>query len=319
MGVENLLLKREDLSGFAMGGNKPRQLEAILAEALADGADTLITTAAAQSNFCQSTAAAAAHLGLRCVLLLRGSATDSLQGNLLLDHVFGAEIEFVNTDSPYDPILPARLAGISERLRAEGCSPYVIHLTTGRTGPLGAAGATGAASELVEQFRDLQEAPDTLYLATGSGLTASGIILGFKHLRLATRVVGISVQQPASFLGPLMVERANQAAALLGIPTRIDESDFDLDDGFIGPGYGQPSMASLDAIRLAGRHAGVVLDPGYSGKALAGLVEHLRTGRLRREDSVVFIHTGGSPNLFFHADSVGRTFPSAPRQSPQAN
>ena len=318
MGVENLLLKREDLSGFAMGGNKPRQLEPILAEALADGADALITTAAAQSNFCQTTAAAAAHLGLRCVLLLRGSGTDLLQGNLLLDHVFGAEVEFVDTDSAYDPALPARLAGISERLRAEGCSPYVIHLTA-QTGPLGAAGATGAASELDEQFRAMREAPDTLYLATGSGLTASGIVLGFKHLRLATRVVGISVQQPASFLGPLMVERANQAAALLGIPTRIDESDFDLDDGFIGPGYGQPSMASLDAIHLAGRHAGMVLDPGYSGKALAGLVEHLRTGRRRREDSVVFIHTGGSPNLFLHADSVGRTFPSAPRRSPQAN
>ena len=293
-------MKREDLSGFAMGGNKPRQLEAIVADALSTGADTLVTTAAAQSNFCQATAAAAAHLGLRCVLLLRRKGEAVAQGNLLLDHVFGAEIEFLDTADPYDPAIPDRLADIAERVRSEDGHPYVIHLP-GRTGPLTAASATAMAAELAEQFAALPVFPAELFLAAGSGLTAAGIALGFKHLGVPTRVVGISVQQPAAFLGPLMVERGNQAAALLGIETRFEESDFDLDDRFIGPGYGIPSPASLDAIR-AGRAIRAVLDPGYSGKALAGLIEHQR----RPDASAVFVHTGGAASVFLHADRVHR-------------
>ena len=305
VGARSLLVKREDLSGFAMGGNKPRQLEAILAHALAAGADTLITTASAQSNFCQAAAAAAAHLGLRCILLLRRGRETTVQGNLLLDHVFGAEIEYLDTSDAYDPNTTERLAATAERVRVEGGNPYIIHLT-GESGPLTAASATGAAAELERQFRALPEAPDALYLAAGSGLTSSGIILGFKHLGVATRVVGISVQQPAAFLGPLMVERANQAAALLGIDTRVDEHDFDLDDGFIGPGYGKASPASLDAVVLAGRRGALALDPGYSGKAMAGFIEHLRSGHLDAARTVVFVHTGGAVNLFLHAALVGR-------------
>ncbi len=305
VGARSLVVKREDLSGFAMGGNKPRQLEAIVAHALSTGADTLITTAAAQSNFCQATAAAAAHLGLRCILLLRRASRTVAQGNLLLDRVFGAEIEFLETTDPYDPEIPARLAAAAEHVRSAGGRPYVIHLP-GRTGPLTAAAAAGAASELGDQFGDAPEHPTALFLAAGSGLTASGIVLGLKHLGVSTRVVGISVQQPAGFLKPLMAERANQAAALLGIATRVDENDFDLDDRFIGPGYGKPSAASLDAIALAGRHAALVLDPGYSGKALAGLIEHLHSSRSDAARGIAFVHTGGAANLFLHAGAVHR-------------
>ena len=305
VGARSLVVKREDLSGFAMGGNKPRQLEAIVAHALSTGADTLITTAAAQSNFCQATAAAAAHLGLRCILLLRRASRTVAQGNLLLDRVFGAEIEFLDTTDPYDPEIPARLAAAAEHVRSAGGRPYVIHLP-GRTGPLTAAAAAGAASELRDQFGDAPEHPTALFLAAGSGLTASGIVLGLKHLGVSTRVVGISVQQPAGFLKPLMAERANQAAALLGIATRVDENDFDLDDRFIGPGYGKPSAASLDAIALAGRHAALVLDPGYSGKALAGLIEHLHSSRSDAARRIAFVHTGGAANLFLHAGAVHR-------------
>ena len=305
VGARSLVVKREDLSGFAMGGNKPRQLEAIVAHPLSTGADTLITTAAAQSNFCQATAAAAAHLGLRCILLLRRASRTVAQGNLLLDRVFGAEIEFLETTDPYDPEIPARLAAAAEHVRSAGGRPYVIHLP-GRTGPLTAAAAAGAASELRDQFGDAPEHPTALFLAAGSGLTASGIVLGLKHLGVSTRVVGISVQQPAGFLKPLMAERANQAAALLGIATRVDENDFDLDDRFIGPGYGKPSAASLDAIALAGRHAALVLDPGYSGKALAGLIEHLHSSRSDAARRIAFVHTGGAANLFLHAGAVHR-------------
>ena len=303
LGLAELTVKREDLSGFAMGGNKPRQLEAIVADALAVGADTLVTTAAAQSNFCQATAAAAAHLGLNCVLLLRGKADMSVQGNLLLDHVFGAEVEFLDTDDPYDSVIPVRLAAVAKRVRARGGRPYIIHLP-GRTGALTAAAAASLAVELCEQFAPLDGPPHALYVAVGSGLTAAGLILGFKHLGVPTRVVGISVQQKTPFLKTLIVDRANAAAALLAIDTRIDEPDFDIDDGFIGAGYGIPSPASLDTIAVAGRHGALVLDPVYSGKALAGLIEHCRRRRLTEDDRVVFVHTGGTASLFAHADVV---------------
>ena len=305
IGMKSLYVKREDLSGFAMGGNKPRQLEAIIAHARSTGADTLVTTAAAQSNFCQATAAAAAHLGLRCILLLRREGEAVVQGNLLLDHVFGAEIEFLDTADPYDPVIPGRLADIAERIRAENGHPYVVHLP-GRTGPLTAASATSLAAELARQFGDLDEFPAKLFLAAGSGLTAAGIALGFKHLGVPTRVVGIAVQKPAAFLGPLMVERGNQAADLLGIATRLEADDFDLDDRFIGPGYGKPSQASLDAVALAGRYGALVVDPGYSGKALAGLIELQRHRRQDASRSAVFVHTGGAASVFLHADRVHR-------------
>lgn len=310
VGVASLVVKREDLSGFAMGGNKPRQLEAIVADAREAGADTLITTAAAQSNFCQATAAAAAHLGWRCLLLLRGATDTTVQGNLLLDHIFGAEVEFLDTDDPYDPLIPKRLAATAERVRARGGSPYIIHLP-GRTGPLTAAAAASGAAELGDQFGALAAVPEAVYLAVGSGLTAAGLILGFKHLGVATRVVGISVQQPGDFLRPLMVERTNAAAALLGIATRVGADDFDLDDGYIGAGYGRPSPAAMDAIATAGRHGALVLDPSYSGKALAGLIGHIRDGRLDRKAHVAFVHTGGAASLFAHADAVaGRWRPA---------
>ncbi len=310
IGLNGLTIKREDLSGFAMGGNKPRQLEAVVADALASGADTLITTAAAQSNFCQTTAAAAAHLGLDCVLLLRGRADSSVQGNLLLDHLFGAAIEFLDTEDPYDPIVPDRLTAVADRVRARGGQPYTVHLP-GQTGALAAAAAAGQASELREQFAVLDGPPTALYLAVGSGLTAAGLILGFKHLGVTTRVVGISVQQTADFLKPLIVDRANAAAARLGIDTRVDEPDFELDDLYIGPGYGMPSPASLAAVALAGAHAALVLDPSYTGKALSGLIDHRQSGRLSADDQVVFVHTGGAAGLFAHADAMARHLAAA--------
>ena len=305
VGLDKLTVKREDLSGFAMGGNKPRQLEVIVADALAGGANTLITTAAAQSNFCQTTAAAAAHLGLGCVLLLRGKADTLVQGNLLLDHIFGATLEFLDTSDPYDPTIPVRLSEIADRVRARGGQPYIIHLP-GRTGALAAAAATSQASELHDQFIAGDGPPAAVYLAVGSGLTAAGLILGFKHLNLPTRVVGVSVQQEDSFLKPLIVDRANAAAALLAIDTRIDEQDFDIVDDFIGAGYGIPTPASLDAISIAGRHGALLVDPSYSGKALAGLIAHCRQGRLTHDTKVTFVHTGGTATLFAHADAVAR-------------
>ena len=308
LGLASLAVKREDLAGFSLGGNKPRQLEAILARARAEGADTLITSASAQSNFCQCTAAAAAHLGWRCILLLRRGERPVVQGNLLLDRLYGAEIGFLDSDDPYDPDTTDRLAETALSVRAEGGRPFVIHLT-GQTGALAAAAATDLAVELAAQFP--RPAPGILCLAVGSGLTAAGLTLGFRHLGLATRVVGISVQQPAEFLRPLMVARANAAAALLGLDTRLAAADVELDDRFIAPGYGRPSRASIDAVLLAGRHGALLLDPAYSGKALAGLGRLRAEGRLDADGGVVFLHTGGAASLFLHAARLDRAAPPA--------
>lgn len=296
-------IKREDLSGLALGGNKARQLEFLLADALASGAQAVVTTAAVQSNFCRACAAAGAALGLHVALLLRGNGTEPLQGNFLLDRVFGAEIRFIDTRDPYDPAIAPALDGFVADLQARGLQTTVLHLP-GRTGTLGAAAMVDAGEELARQFGAHVIEPQAVFLATGSGLTVAGIALAFKALGLKARVVGISVQRSADFIRPLIVERANAAARLLGLPVELDGTDFDIDDRHLGDGYGRPSPAGIDALLLAGRSEGIVLDPVYTGKAMAGMLAQLREGRFPGPTPVVFFHSGGAPGLFAHADQL---------------
>ena len=299
-GFPPVWVKREDQSGLALGGNKPRQLEFLMAAALAEGAQAVITTAAAQSNFCRATAAAGARLGVRVGLLLRGTGQEAVQGNLLLDRVFGAEIRFIPTQDPYDPRVTGWLDDFVADFRRRGLQTHVLHLP-GHTGTLGAAAMVCTGEEMARQFAAQGIAPQALFLAAGSGLTVAGLVLAFKALGVATRVVGVSVQKPAAFIVPLIVERANAAADLLGLATRVDAGDFDIDDRHIGPGYGVPSAESVAAIQVAGRSEGLVLDPVYSGKAFAGLLAQLREGRWRGPAPVVFFHSGGAPGLFANA------------------
>jgi 1-aminocyclopropane-1-carboxylate deaminase/D-cysteine desulfhydrase-like pyridoxal-dependent ACC family enzyme len=303
LGLRRLLIKREDLSAVGFGGNKARQIEVILAEARRAGADTIVTTAGLQSNFCRSMAGAAARLGLRCVLLLRGNAEmlRAPQGNLLLDLVFGAEIELIDTRDPYHPAIADRLAAIAARQQAAGRRPHIVHLT-GRTGALAAAAYVRGARELDRDLTRRDASIGRIYVAVGSGLTAAGLALGLKALRRKTRVVGISVQQRADFIAPLIVERANQAASLLKLSTRLRPRDIDIDDSEIGGGYGVPSPASIAAVRLAGRCEGLVLDPGYTGKCFAALIAHAR--RLGPRANVGFLHSGGAPGLFAAAAAL---------------
>ncbi len=295
-------LKRDDLSGLAFGGNKARQLEFIVGAALAEGADTLVTSAGVQSNLCRTLAGACARLGLRCVLLLRGTGREPLQANLLLDTLFGAEIEYIDTADPYDPAVAGRIAGIEERVRAHGGNPYVIHLP-GRSGALGAAAAVPGGEELVRQCAALGVEPERVYVAAGSGLTLAGLTLAFRHLGFGARAVGVSVQQRAAFIKPLVTRRANEAADLLGLDTRVGEDTFDLDDGFIGPGYGRPSAASLAAVAKVARCDGVLLDPVYSGKCMAALLAHAAEGSAGA-GALAFVHTGGAPAVFDHAPAL---------------
>ncbi len=295
IGVRRLRIKREDLTGAAFGGNKLRQIELILGDARRRGADWVISTAGAQSNFCRALAGSAASLGLGCDLLLRGSPALAPHGNLLLDRVFGARVRFTDKTDPWDPAIRAALDALADGLRAEGRTPMVVQLT-GETAGLGVAGWVGGAEEILSQG----DPPDRIVVACGSALTLSGLALGFKHLDARTRVVGISVQQPVTRLGAWIVEAAAKGAQMLGLDTRLDAGDFDLIDA-VGEGYGQPTSEGVDAVRLAGRTQGLVLDPVYTGKALAGLRAALASGAISRDADTMFVHSGGAPGLFANA------------------
>ncbi len=295
-------VKREDLSGDALGGNKLRQMDFILAEAMAQRVNALVTTAAAQSNFCRALAGACARLGLQCHLLLRGEPGQPPGGNLLLGGLFGATITWTPITDPWDPAVSVALEQIAANLVQSGQRPYIIQLPA-RSAGLAAVGWAEGAAELAAQWDASGADPAVLAVACGSGLTAAGLALGLKRLGRATRVLGISVQQPAPRLLPWMVEAANRAAALAGWETQLLPGDLDVTDDQVAPGYGKPSPASLAAVRLAGREAGLVLDPVYSGKALAGLAACIRDGRVPAGASVTLLHSGGAPGLFYHAAS----------------
>jgi 1-aminocyclopropane-1-carboxylate deaminase/D-cysteine desulfhydrase-like pyridoxal-dependent ACC family enzyme len=297
LGID-LLVKREDQSGLGLGGNKARQIEVLLADALAHGADTVLTTAGAQSNFCRAFAAGAARLGLRCILLLRGDGRAAPAGNLLLDLLFGAEVHWIDTTDPYDPAVLERLEVLAA---SAGGRAWIVQLP-GAAGPLAAAAGASLALELAAQCRP---EPAAIYLAAGSGLTAAGLALGLAAAGLRARVGVVSVQQRRDFIEPLIRRRAGEAAALLGLDVGLSPDRLGVDDRWIAPGYGQPSRPSLDALTLAARLEGWLLDPVYTGKALAGLIADAEAGALPGE-RVVFVHSGGAPALFAHGAAVAR-------------
>jgi len=292
--------KREDLAGAALGGNKIRQLEWLLGAALAEGADAVLTTAGAQSNFCRALAGAAAKLGLACTLVLRGPPPPC-QGNLLLDALFGAEIRFVAAADPWDPSLAAALDQAAASLRARGHRPHAIHLP-GASAPLGALAWAVAAQELDADWRAARIDPGTIFVAAGSGLTAAGLALGLARLGRRCQVRAVSVQQPAERLAPWMDAAARRAAERAGwrAPSGLA---LVVDDAWIGPGYAVPSEASVAALLSVARTEGVALDPAYTGKAMAALIGVATRGVLP-EGPVVFLHSGGLPGLFAAADAV---------------
>lgn len=305
LGLGALWIKREDLAGTAFGGNKLRQVALILAEARAAGADTVITTAASQSNFCRALSGAAARAGLACHLLLRRAGGLAMQGNLLLDHVFGAVIHGTDATDPWDPAIEAELDAIAEAIRRKGGRPHLVRLP-GRTAPLAASAWAHGAAELAADLAAVDARPDAVVVACGSALTACGLALGLARAGLAAPVLGISVQQPADRLRPWCDDVMARTRALLGWPQSWPPSPTHLvmTDDQVAPGYGRPSVASREAVLLAGRSEGLVLDPVYTGKALAGLAAAVGSV-VPRGGSAVLIHSGGAPGLFLHADDMG--------------
>jgi len=294
-----ILIKRDDLTALGLGGNKARKLEYLVADAQAQGATTLITTGAVQSNHARMTAAAACVAGMRCVLVLTAATTEPpLAGNLLLDRLYGATVRLVPST---DPMLAvgqdeAVVAEVVAEERARARTPYVIPV--GGSSGIGVFGYVGGTAELVEQLAEMNVAPSRLYYASGSRGTQAGLTLGAIACEAPYRVYGVAVSAGE----PEKIERAkriaNEAATRLGTPERLELSDLVTDQSFIGEGYGIPTEDGLEAIALLAQTEAILLDPCYTSKGMAALVRHVRSGELSSAETVVFLHTGGMPALF---------------------
>ncbi|HET9703691.1 MAG TPA: D-cysteine desulfhydrase family protein [Vicinamibacterales bacterium] len=294
-----ILIKRDDLTALGLGGNKARKLEYLVADARSQGATTLITTGAVQSNHARMTAAAACAAGMGCVLVLTSTKdVPTVEGNLLLDSLYGAEIRLVPSLDPMfavgndEPVV----ADVVSEEKAAGRTPYVIPV--GGSSGIGVFGYVSGTAELVDQLAAAGETPSRLYYASGSRGTQAGLTLGAMLCDAPYRVYGVAVSGGE----PEKIERAkrigNEAAEKLGLEIRLDRDDLFTDQGFIGEGYGIPTTGALEAISLLARTEGILLDPCYTSKAMAGLVAHVRDGSLAPSDTVVFLHTGGVPALF---------------------
>ncbi len=293
IGGPEIWFKRDDLISFGLGGNKVRGLELLVADALAQGAEVLVTGAGVQSNHVRATAAAAVHCGLRCMAVYWGDAPARIDGNYRVTRMLGAEAVF--TGDPDRASVDSGIAAVCEELRAKGQRPYPI--PRGGACALGALGHALAARELFQQCQSLGFVPEVVVLATGSGGTHAGWLLGTRALGSPWMVESFTVSREAETARAEVARLATEAAALLGLDWHFAPEEAIMHGGFIGAGYGVPSPEAAEAIRLVGRTEGVLLDPTYTGKAMAGLLDHLRRG-LALYRSVVFLHTGGEPAFF---------------------
>lgn len=300
-GLPNVYVKRDDLTGSALSGNKVRKLEFALAEARAAGADTAITCGGVQSNHARATAVAAARLGMRSILVLRGAEPAECDGNLLLDRLAGAEVRFISAGEW--PYVGEIMRGIVDELAAAGRVGYAI--PEGASYPPGVFGYIKAAGEIADAERDLGLRFDAIVFAVGSGGTYAGLVYGARVFGLSARIVGVNVlDTPASFaeriagISEEFVER--YAARYRGEPwfSPIAARDVEIAGGYDGPEYAVPTDEGLALIETFARRTGLFLDPAYTGKAMLGLVGESAGGRWKRSDNVLFIHTGGIFSLF---------------------
>jgi len=293
-------IKRDDATGLAFGGNKARQLEFRLGRAVAQGADCVVAGAAVQSNFCRQIAAACAKLGLEAYLVLRkthGQPADPPQGNLLLDLLLGAHVEFL---AGTEEEQRARILALAEGLQAQGRRPYVTGWTDVAFGALGYVAAT---LELWEECQRLGLKPVALVASSG-GATQAGLLVGTRALAWDLPVWSVYHGGHGPDARPRVAQIASEAAQLLRLPFRFTAEDVLAFNQYFAPAYPDPSAAGLEAMRLLARTEGIVLDPVYTAKAMAGLVDQVRQERWGKGDTVIFLHTGGTPALFAYAREV---------------
>ncbi|WP_339340415.1 D-cysteine desulfhydrase family protein [uncultured Psychrobacter sp.] len=300
LGGPNIYMKRDDNTGLALGGNKTRKLEYIMGDALAKGADTVITAGAIQSNHCRQTAGAAASLGLECHLVLGGEEPEQPQGNLLLDKVYGCHIHWTGENRKGEDI-PALVA----QLKAEGKKPYVIPY--GGSNELGAVAFIEAYKELNAQREALKVDFSYIIFASSSGATHAGLMLGNKILQTHSQIVGINIDKGEMDKVPFdehIVSLANSTAQLIAADYQFTADDLILNSDYVGDGYGVIGELEKEAIALTAQNEGILLDPVYTGRAMGGLIDMIRTGQIKATDNVLFWHTGGAPALFAYADDL---------------
>ncbi|MCB1716119.1 MAG: D-cysteine desulfhydrase [Candidatus Competibacteraceae bacterium] len=296
LGGPNLFIKRDDCTGLASGGNKTRKLEFLMADALAQGADTVVTQGAVQTNHGRQTAAAAAKLGLQCEILLERRVAEpepgyEIQGNVLFDRLLGAKLSF---HPPGDMNALGRQH--TEQLCQSGRKAYFI--PGGGSTPIGALGYVNAALELLQQANDSGLRIDWLVHATGSAGTQAGLLVGLEGANTGIPVYGISVRQPQQKQEEAVHQLAQATAEYVGLKTGIARDRVVANADYVGGGYGVPTPEMAEAVALTARTEGILLDPVYSGKGMAGLIGLIRSGFFGKNDNVVFLHTGGSAALF---------------------
>jgi L-cysteate sulfo-lyase len=297
LGGPKIWIKRDDCTGVATGGNKVRKLEFLMGEAQAQGADHVITQGAVQSNHVRQTAAVAAKLGLKCTALLEhrvetNSAEYLNSGNVLLDRLMDVQIEY----RPAGTDMNAALEEAGEKLRSRGTKPYLI--PGGGSNKVGALGYVAVALELIAQANDMGLKIDRIVHATGSAGTQAGLVTGLHALNAGVPVLGIGVRAAKDAQEANVHKLAEATAEHLGLKGGVPRNAVEANCDYVGPGYGQPTPEMAEAVLMLARLEGIFLDPVYSGKGMAGLIDLVRKGRFGKDENIVFLHTGGSVGLF---------------------
>jgi len=293
----NLYIKRDDCTGLGTGGNKTRKLEFLIADALEKKADVVITQGAVQSNHARQTAAAAAKVGMSCEILLENrtesSERDYLEsGNVFLDKLFGAAI----TNFPKDTDMDAAMQARADELGSADKTPYVI--PGGGSNPVGALGYVNCALETLTQANDMGLQVDHFVTATGSAGTQAGLVTGLEATRCGIPLLGFSVRAPKEAQEENVFKLACATAEYMGMTGCVGRDSVVANSDYVGGGYGVPTDSMIEAVLMMARHEAILMDPVYSGKGLAGLIDLIRNGFFRKDENVIFLHTGGSAGLF---------------------
>lgn len=288
LGGPRILIKRDDQTGLAFGGNKTRKLEFLIGEARAQDAQTLVSGGALQSNHCRQTAAAAAKFGFKCILVLNGELPEHPSANLLLDRLFGADVCVIPDREARDRVLQEKY----DQAAAEGAKPYLVPY--GGSSPTGALGYAFAMEELVKQNVPV----DWIVFGTSSGGTHAGLVLGQRLFGFEGKILGISIDETEEWLKTHVSALASETGNKLGKPIEIGPSDVLVNADYCKAGYGVFTRAEREAVELFARYEGVLLDPVYTGRAAAGMIDLIRKNFFKKNETVLFWHTGGQPALF---------------------
>ncbi len=303
LGGPNIYVKRDDCTGLGTGGNKTRKLEFLMADAMEKRASAIITQGAVQSNHARQTAAAACKLGMKCELVFEKRVADATEpylhsGNVFLDHLFGANIREVEKGTDMD----AAMEDVAAELEAKGQTPYIV--PGGGSNPIGALGYVDCALELITQANRQGLIIDHIVHATGSAGTQAGLVVGVKATSSGIPVLGIGVNVPKDKQEEKVYKLAVETADYIGAPGIVERGDVVANCDYVGEGYGVPTRGMNEAILLLARQEGLLFDPVYSGKGLAGMIDLIGKGRFGASDNIVFVHTGGVAGLFAYRDRL---------------